>query len=147
MIAAPVETIYDFIAEMTNMGEISPECTGGEWESETRGPGSMFIGANDDGQRTWQRRMRIVTADAPSEFAFENFGDPSLPASEADRPVAKWTYRFSPHPDGTLVEEHWELYDHPRIREFGEERMRTRQSTNQAGIEETLANLKQHFES
>src|ERR1700722_8934000 len=96
VIAAPPAEIYAFIADMTRMGEISPECTGGTWESESRGAGATFIGSNTAGDRTWQRRIRIAVADPPREFAFENVGDPAVPASEDDLPMARWCYTFVP---------------------------------------------------
>jgi hypothetical protein len=146
-ISAPAEEIYRFIAEMTRIGEVSPECTGGAWENEARGEGAIFIGSNTAGERTWQRRIRVAVANPSSEFAFENLSDAAVPASPDDKPVARWRYTFTPDEGGTRVEETWEFLDHPVLETFGEERMRVRQATNQSGIEQTLANLKVLLES
>lgn len=141
-ISAPPEEIYRFIADMTRIGEISPECTGGTWENEARGEGAIFIGSNTAGDRTWQRRIRVAVANPPREFAFENLSDATVPASSDDQPLARWRYTFTPVEGGTRVEETSEYLDHPLLETFGEERMRNRQATNQSGIEHTLANLK-----
>jgi hypothetical protein len=146
-ISAPVEDIYSFIADMTRIGEISPECTGGAWANEDRGEGAIFIGSNTAGDRTWQRRIRVAVASPPREFAFENMSDAALPASPDDKPVARWCYTFTPDEGGTRVEETWEFIDHPLLENLGEERMRIRQATNQSGIEQTLVNLKVLLES
>jgi Polyketide cyclase / dehydrase and lipid transport len=145
-ISAPAEEIYRFIADMTRIGEVSPECTGGDWENAARGEGAIFIGSNTAGERTWQRRIRVAVASPPSEFAFENMSDATVPATPDDKPVARWRYSFTPDGSGTRVEETWEFLDHPLLETLGEERMRTRQATNQSGIEQTLANLKVLFE-
>ena len=68
VIDAPPEPLYDFIADMPAMGEISPWCTGGEWESDERGVGAFFVGSNAMGERTWQARMRVCEADRPREY-------------------------------------------------------------------------------
>ena len=146
-IAAPAEEIYRFIADMPRIGEISPECTGGAWESEARGEGAIFIGSNTASDRTWQRRIRVAVASPPREFAFENLSDAAVPASPEDTPIARWRYTFTSDEGGTRVEETWEYLEHPRLETLGEERMRIRQATNQSGIEQTLANLKVLFKS
>jgi Polyketide cyclase / dehydrase and lipid transport len=146
-ISAPAEEIYRFIADMPRIGEISPECTGGAWENEDRGEGAIFIGSNTAGDRTWQRRIRVAVASPPREFSFENLSDATVPASPDDKPLARWRYTFTADDGGTRVEESWEFLDNPVLENFGEERMRTRQGTNQSGIEQTLANLKALLES
>jgi hypothetical protein len=146
-ISAPAEEIYRFIADMTRIGEVSPECTGGAWENDARGEGAVFIGSNTAGDRTWQRRIRVAVASPSREFAFENMSDAAAPFSEDDQPLARWRYTFTPDEGGTRVEETSEFLDHPLLETLGEERMRNRQASNQSGIEQTLANLKVLFES
>jgi hypothetical protein len=146
-IAVSPDKAYAFIADMPRIGEISPECTGGTWDGERRGVGAIFIGSNTAGERTWQRRLRVVVADAPREFAWENLGDPAVPASDADTGAARWGYTFTPAEGGTEVEETWSLLDDPRLEAVGEEVLRKLQERNQAGMQETLANLKALFEA
>jgi Polyketide cyclase / dehydrase and lipid transport len=147
VIAAPPAEIYAFIADMPRMGEISPECTGGTWESESRGVGAMFIGSNTAGDRTWQRRIRVAVVDPPLEFAWENLGDAAVPVSDDDMAAARWGYTFTPVEGGTKVDETWGLLNNPRLEAVGEERLRQLQVRNQSGMEQTLANLKQLLET
>jgi hypothetical protein len=145
-IDAPAEEIYAFIADMPRMGEISPVSTGGSWESDARGVGALFLGTNRAGDREWQRRIRVATADAPREFAWENLGDPASATSDGTA-AARWGYTFTPVDGGTQVEESWRLLDDPRLEAVGEEQLRQLQIRNQADMETTLANLKRVLET
>lgn len=143
VINAPPETLYAFVADMPKVGEISPVCTGGEWESASRGVGATFIGSNTAGERTWQARMKVVVADPPSQFAWENIGDPSKPVSDEIVPAARWAYTFTPIAGGTTVDETWQmLLSADRLEAIGEERLRSLPARNQSGMEQTLSNLK-----
>src|ERR1700722_13404161 len=132
---------------MPRMGEISPECTGGVWESESRSVGAMFLGSNTSGDRSWQRRIRVVVADPPNEFAWENLGDAAVPLSAEATGAARWGYTFASEDGGTRVEETWSLLDDPRLLEVGEERLRQLETRNQGGMEQTLAKLKELLET
>ena len=129
---------------MPRMGEISPVCTGGSWQSDARGVGARFLGTNRAGEYDWQRSIRVATADAPREFAWENLGDPVTDDGTAS---ARWSYTFTPVDEGTLVEESWRLLDNPRLEARGEDQLRQLQVRNQTDMETTLANLKVLLES
>ena len=105
-IAAPPDELYDFIADMPAMGAISPQCIGGEWESDQRGVGAFFIGSNAMGERTWQARMRVSVADRPREFAWENLGSVDW---DSPTPLVRWGYTFDAVDGGTRVEETWRI--------------------------------------
>lgn len=99
--AAP-EAIYDLVAEMTRMGEWSPECGRVEWESGSTGPveGARFVGHNRGGPMNlmrWSRHGTVVSADRGREFAFAT--------EEGGREGTVWSYRFEPLDGGTLVTE------------------------------------------
>jgi hypothetical protein len=145
VIDAPAQPIYAFIADMPRIGEISPECSGGAWESDERGVGALFVGSNTLGERSWQRRIRVVVADPPREFAWENLGDPSEPITADTIGAARWTYIFTPVEGGTRVDETWCLLDNPRLQAVPEDQLRGLESRNRTGMEETLANLKSLF--
>jgi hypothetical protein len=147
VVAAPAEEIYAFIGDMPRIGEISPECTGGVWESEARDVGALFIGSNTSGDRTWQRRIQVVVADAPSEFAWENIGDANEPFSPGTVGAARWTYRFTPVEGGTRVDETWYLLENPHLQTIAEDVLRGLESRNQAGMEQTLVTLRDLFEA
>ncbi len=148
VIAAPAASLYAFVADMPRVGEISPVCTGGDWEGVAREVGATFIGSNTRGERTWQARMRVVVADPPREFAWENIGDASKPIPDPVVPAARWAYSFTPVAGGTKVEETWQmLLAGPQLEAIGEERIKALPAWSQSGIEETLSNLRALFES
>lgn len=67
--AAP-EDVYRVAADITRMGEWSPECTGGEWTEGTPGAtGSRFLGHNCVGERTWSAECQVVAAEPGRRFA------------------------------------------------------------------------------
>jgi hypothetical protein len=141
-IAASRERLYAFIAEMSRMGEISPECQGGRWVGDARGPGAIFIGLNAAGERRWRRRIRIETAEPPYEFTWVNLGDLNESTDEGPG-IARWSFGFTAIDDGTRVEESWALIDeHPRLTALGAKGLRSLQSRFEHGMEITLANLK-----
>ena len=48
VINRPVSEVFDAVADITRMGEWSPECTGGRWVAPATGPsvGAKFEGDN-----------------------------------------------------------------------------------------------------
>jgi hypothetical protein len=98
-IAAPAEQLYDLVSDLPRMGDWSPEATGGDWVGDVARPGvgARFRGRN---RRTWHRWSTIstVTANEPGQlFAFRVTAGPLA--------IARWTYRFQPDGDATVVTE------------------------------------------
>ncbi|MET0626897.1 MAG: SRPBCC family protein [Acidimicrobiia bacterium] len=148
VIAAPPDALYDFIADMPSVGEISAQCTGGVWESDARGVGALFVGSNTRGEFTWKARMRVAVADPGREFAWENLGDAGAPAAADAVGLVRWGYTFEPVAGGTRVEETWRiLRAYPEL-EAGDAGLPERlpQMMDRA-IEKTLATLKAKFEA
>lgn len=148
VIAAGPDELYEFIADMPSIGEISAQCTGGVWESDARGVGALFVGSNTRGETSWTARMRVAVADPGREFAWENLGDAGVPASADAVGLVRWGYTFEPVPGGTRVEETWRiLRSYPEL-EAGNVGLPERlpQMMGRA-IEKTLAKLKERFES
>jgi hypothetical protein len=164
VIDATPEELYDFIADMPRMREISPVCVGGEWEGEARGVGATFMGSNSAPTLDWQARMRVVAADRPRAYAWCNLGGPLLPLSDDLPHNVRWSYEFTPVEGGTRVEEAWQLLEtagqrynevvetcdysvDPRLIERrNEEHLHNLRRATQSSIEQTLARLKQLFE-
>lgn len=148
VVAAPPEELYDFIADMPAIGEISAQCVGGVWESDARGVGAYFIGSNAWRERTWKIRVRVVAADPGREFAWENLGDPSNPDPDDLPGLIRWAYTFEPVDGGTRVEETWRI-----LRPYPELDGATRDDFERLirnfthAIEATLANLKAKYEA
>ncbi|HAM02118.1 MAG TPA: SRPBCC family protein [Acidimicrobiaceae bacterium] len=99
---APPEVVYDLVADLSRMGEWSPECYRTEWVGEVKGPvvGAEFLGHNRVGPYRWSVGGKVVTAQRPSEFAFTTY----LEGHESTR----WRYRFQGSGDGTVVTESYE---------------------------------------
>ncbi len=95
-IAAPPERLYEIVTDIANMGQLSPECVGGAWQGGATGPavGATFKGRNKRGIARWSTKNRVVEAEPGKAFAFET-----------QQSGTRWTYRFEPDGDGTIVTE------------------------------------------
>src|SRR3954454_4805501 len=98
VVARPPEEVYEIVADLTRMGELSPVCTACEWEDAT-GPvvGAWFTGTNVNGDRQWQTRCRVAVAQPGVEFAFMNHG---VVGNDGDIGLIRWGYTFSPVAEG-----------------------------------------------
>jgi uncharacterized membrane protein len=106
LINAPGERVYDLVADMSRMGEWSPECQRVDWTDDSDGPvpNATFVGHNRGGPfglMKWTRRGRVLTADRGHEFAFVT--------EEGGRESTLWRYRFEPAGDRTRVTESYEV--------------------------------------
>jgi hypothetical protein len=107
VISAAADHVYGLVAELTRMGEWSPECQRVEWEGGATGPavGAKFVGHNRGGPfklMRWSRHGRVLTADPGREFAFVT--------EEGGHESTVWTYRFEPTADGgTRVTESYDV--------------------------------------
>lgn len=95
-IEASPDALYDLISDPSNMGRLSPECTGGHWLDGATGPavGARFKGTNKRGFVRWSTKSTVIAADRGKEFAFE-VGDSGT----------RWRYQFEADGTGTLVTE------------------------------------------
>jgi hypothetical protein len=126
VIDAPAELLYDIVADLARMGELSPVYSGGFYDDDTRGKGAWFTGRNQTPQLRWETRCHVIAADRPNEVAWEMCGGRALPPEdepqpaephEAEAPVSRWRYTFRAVDGGTEVEESWKLLrvrDHTR---------------------------------
>jgi hypothetical protein len=144
-VTAPPEVVYDLIADVTRMGELSPVCKGGDWDDDSR---RTFVGTNTTPERTWTTHCRVDVADRGREFAFTNRGP------DGDGELARWTYRFAPQGDGTVVTESWQVLD--SFGDFIESHVPGMdvvayldgvRGPTAEGMAQTLANLKSAFAS
>lgn len=102
VIDAPAEQLYDMIADLSRMGEWSPECVAAEWTDGATGPatGARFVGHNRTGPRgmiKWSRRGTVLAADRGREFAFAT--------EEGGVEGTTWRYRLESVDGGTRVTE------------------------------------------
>ena len=95
-IAAPPERVYDMVADVTRMGEWSPECYSCRWVGRHREPvaGAVFVGLNRRGWARWVTTNRVVRAERGRAFVFRTGGT-----------GVRWGYQLEPRGEGTLVTE------------------------------------------
>jgi len=140
-IAAAPEAVYALIADVTRMGEWSPECHTCVWKDGTPGAvGSTFKGSNKNGLLRWSTIAKVIAADPGREFAF---------ATQAgDRDSTVWRYRLEAAPGGTTLTESYEAIYVPKYIEIAERFiLRGRTEQLQKGMQATLERIKTVAES
>ncbi|HVT65860.1 MAG TPA: SRPBCC family protein [Mycobacteriales bacterium] len=100
-IHADAQKLYDLVAELTEMGNWSPENTGGRWIGGATGPavGAKFRGSNRSGWRRWSTTVQVTEADRGKRFSFR--------VTFAAVPIADWAYDFKDTGTATVVTETW----------------------------------------
>ncbi|MEP6624511.1 MAG: SRPBCC family protein [Acidimicrobiia bacterium] len=103
---APPEVVWALIADVTRMGEWSPECVKAEWVDGATGPAvdAPFRGYNQAGTFEWDLPC-VVTACAPGRvFEFD------APSEGSVR--TRWRFEVAPDGAGTQLTE---SFDAPMI--------------------------------
>ena len=107
-IAAPPETVYALVSDITQMGTWSPECRECRWIDGATGPtpGARFKAINR-GQKgpSWSNKPEVVVAEPGCEFAFNRKG-PGMGE-------VIWRYRMTASSTGTWLEESYEVVKSP----------------------------------
>lgn len=100
-IAAPPGELWNRVANVERMGDLSPENIGGTWLKGATGPavGARFKGDNQNGEKKWSTNAEVVECEPGRAFAFEVTAGPFK--------VSRWTYRFEPTATGCRVTETW----------------------------------------
>ncbi len=136
--AAP-EVVWQLVADVTRMGEWSPECVRAEWEDGATGPavGAHFHGYNRAGTYEWDASCVVAECEPGAVFAFEV--PPDDPMS------TRWRFEFAPSGSGTTLTE---SFDAPRINVEGSPaNFEGRFEMLAKAIEATIANIKAAAES
>lgn len=96
--AAP-EVVWALVADITRMGEYSPECVHAAWENGATGPdvGAHFAGKNKIGDFEWEVPCAVTESEPGSVFAFKAVRDSDV--------GTRWRYEFVPNDTGTIVTE------------------------------------------
>jgi len=136
-VTAPPDAVYALVADITRMGEWSPECYRCTWLDGATEPavGARFRGFNRMGPVRWSTTAQIVAADVGEEFAFTVLHDGD------GREETRWRFRFEPTSTGTSVTETYEFVWCPLVNRASELFVpRGRQVAR--GMRETLDRLK-----
>jgi Polyketide cyclase / dehydrase and lipid transport len=143
VIARPPEAVYDIVADVTRMGEFSPQCRVCWWDDGCGPePGSWFTGRNEIPGRTWETRSVVVAAERGREFTWLVGGS-----------YVRWSYRFEAVPEGTELTETWEYLPdgiqlmHSRYPDDPEAQIEFRARAAREGIPVTLAAIKKAAEA
>ena len=108
IIATDALTIYDQVADPTQMPRWSPENTGATTSASGRPltEGEVFDGSNKRGRARWSTECVVRVAEPGRRFAFEvrKIG-PRKPILRGR--IASWEYTFEPIDGGTRVTEIW----------------------------------------
>ena len=106
-VGASPERVYDLVADLSRMGEWSPECHRVEWLEGAAGPtvGARFRGYNHIGPIRWTAEGRVTVADRGQEFSFRT--------EDKGREMTQWQYRFEQAGAGTRVVESYQLIWEP----------------------------------
>jgi hypothetical protein len=96
--AAP-EVVWQLVADITRMGEWSPECWKAEWERGATGPavGALFHGWNRAGTYEWDAPCLVTACEPGKAFAFQ------VPV-EGDV-VTVWRFDVTANGEGTTLTE------------------------------------------
>ncbi len=101
VIAAAPEELWARVADLTRMGELSPESAGGKWLGGATGPavGARFKGDNRNGKKEWSTTGTVVECERGRVFAFDVAAGPFK--------ISRWIYHFELVDGGCLVSETW----------------------------------------
>lgn len=96
-IRAPAALVYDLLADVTRMGEWSPECEAcwGIGGADHAVVGARFRGRSRNGRRRWTTTATITAARPGECFSFD--------VTYFGRPVASWTYDLRPIDESTTL--------------------------------------------
>jgi len=101
-IAGTPHQLWAMVADVTRMGDWSPENHGAEWIGGATGPalGARFKGTNSHGNKTWHTDCVIAVCEPGKRFGFD--------VKTKGFKVAAWLYEFEAVDGGCRVTESWE---------------------------------------
>lgn len=141
VINRPASEVFDAVADVTRMGEWSPECTGGRWVVPATGPavGAKFEGDNivKVGPITLKRWTTTseITDYVPNEvFGFVADG------------YTSWRYEFRDHDGATSVTESFSHKPHEGWQKFVYDTVARRSNAMVKGMQQTLTRMKEILE-
>jgi Polyketide cyclase / dehydrase and lipid transport len=133
-VSAAPEVVWRLVADITRMGEWSPECVRAEWEGDASGPavGAHFHGFNKAGTFEWDVPGVVTECEPGRLFAF------SVPRDAT--PTNVWRFEFAPSAEGTTLTE---SFDAPLINVEGSPaNFEGRFEMLAKAINKTIANIK-----
>jgi len=135
------EDVYDVVADVTRMGERSPECYRCEWLDGATSAvvGARFRGYNRLGPLRWATTCTVTRAKPGREFAFTVM-------SRHGREETRWRYLVEPDGDGTRLTESYQFLWCPVVARIAEIPF-PRDRQLRRGLRQTLASVKSTVEA
>jgi hypothetical protein len=131
---APPDVVWNLVADITRMGEWSPECVRAHWEGDATGPavGAHFHGYNKAGTFEWDAPCIVTDCEPGRVFAF------AVP--RGGDTINRWRFEFAPSGAGTTLTE---SFDAPLINVDGSPaNFEGRFEMLAEAIKKTIANIK-----
>ncbi|HET6908357.1 MAG TPA: SRPBCC family protein [Mycobacteriales bacterium] len=140
-INASAQTVYDVVADVSRMGERSPECYHVHWldGATSASVGARFRGHNRIGVIKWATTCTVTTADPGREFAFSVIDG-------RGREQTRWRYAIEATTVGCRLTESYEFVWCPLIARAAELPF-PRDRQLRRGIRRTVEAVKQIAES
>jgi len=140
-ITASPDEVYDVLADITRMGERSPECYRCEWLDGVTAalPGVRFRGYNRLGLLRWTTTCTVTAAERGQEFAFTVM-------SHHGREETRWRYVLDAADGFTRLTESYEFLWCPLAARIAEIPF-PRDKQLRRGIRQTLINIKEAVEA
>ncbi len=132
---APPDLVWNLVADITRMGEWSPECVRAHWDGGATGPevGAHFHGYNRAGTFEWDAPCIVTDCEPGKVFAF------AVPRDGGET-VNRWRFEFAANGSGTTLTE---SFDAPLINVDGSPaNFEGRFEMLDAAIKQTIANIK-----
>lgn len=100
-IAAPVETVWAIVGDVTRAGEWSVECRGCEWldGATAPAPGARFRGRNRRNITMWSRICEVDAVEPGQRLVWHTVATRLLPDS------TEWSFELAPEGEGTKLTE------------------------------------------
>lgn len=140
-IAAPITEVYAAVADVTRIGEWSPECTACRWIGDPTGPvvGAKFEGDNVAKMgpitvKRWTTVSEVIDAEPNASFEFSAEG------------YTTWRYAFVEQDGATVVTESFSYPQYDGWQKFVYGRLLNRQKGMVRGMQATLDRIKQSLE-
>jgi uncharacterized protein YndB with AHSA1/START domain len=145
VVAAPAEAVWNVVADITRMPELSPEVVECRWLDGATEPtvGARFVAKNKFSRGPALPNKPVITAAEPNRRI-------SWSRTEPFGGTVEWTYELLPHTEGTEVVESYRAIK--PVSRFGWVIIgffssKDRAALQRAGMEQTLRRLKEVVEA
>src|SRR5215472_2254109 len=134
MVGAPIESVWQLVADVTRTGEWSHECHHVAWlgGATAAAPGVRFRGRNRSGWLRWSRICEILTVDPPHQIAWRTIPT-ALFVDSSD-----WRITLVPAGAGTRIVQTFQLTRCPPWWEWIVARVNPRHIDRSAALTEDL---------